>query len=422
MTDTLSLHAWLDYFAMRHVNPVQLGLQRMRDAAKRLGVDSFDAVVIIVAGTNGKGSTVAALETIYHQAGFNVASYTSPHLVHFNERIRINQQCISDEMLCELFARLHDDEGSESLTYFEITTLAAFLYFKAHALDVIILEVGMGGRLDATNVIDANLAIITTIDLDHQALLGGTREAIGYEKAGVLRPGMPLIYADKNPPQSVLAYAEDLGVKLTLMGNHYTIATHLNEIVVTLKSTESIAQERSALNPQALAAAVVAVMQLNHTLPVAQTALMQAARRVILPGRLQCVHGAVTRLFDVAHNAQSVNLLSEFIANQAIQGRIYAVFSALKDKDVSALIQPLQSCVTAWFPVQLTGERAASREQLMHHLRDVEGRVLACAEHPMAAYEAAMGQAEPGDWVIVYGSFLIVGAVMASMRLGLEVD
>ena len=208
-----SLAAWLDYLEHRHSEEIQLGLTRVKTVARQLDLLTFDATIIIVAGTNGKGSTVAALETIYRAAGYAVGSYTSPHLIHFNERIRVNLEPITDKTLCAAFTAIEEACESIHLTYFEMATLAALWYFKSFVLDVIILEVGLGGRLDATNIIDADLAIITTIDFDHQAYLGHTKEAIGYEKAGVLRPNQPFIYADKNPPESLITYAKSLNAQ-----------------------------------------------------------------------------------------------------------------------------------------------------------------------------------------------------------------
>ena len=205
----LSLSECLHHLENRHAEEVQLGLTRIKTVAKRLNLLNLDATIVTVAGTNGKGSTVAALEAVYKAAGYQVASYTSPHLIEFNERIRVNQQPIKDQELCAAFTVIEDARDTINLTYFEMTTLAALWHFKQLTLDVIILEVGVGGRLDATNIIDSDLAIITTVDLDHQDYLGDTKEAIGYEKAGILRPNTPFIYADTTaPPESITKQAQ----------------------------------------------------------------------------------------------------------------------------------------------------------------------------------------------------------------------
>ena len=254
--DHKTLQDWLLLLENRHQEEIQLGLERVKTVALRLGLCDLDATVITVAGTNGKGSTVAALDAIYNAAGFRVGRYTSPHLLSFNERICINQNPITDFELCDAFQVIEQARSDIHLTYFEMTTLAAFYYFKKNKLDVVILEVGMGGRLDATNIVDATLAIITTIDLDHQDYLGSTIEAIGYEKAGILRAGQHFIYADNNPPASVLNEAQRVRTQMLCLGD-YTYQTSSEHFNVVLKSGEIISLSYPAVHLNAAAAAIV---------------------------------------------------------------------------------------------------------------------------------------------------------------------
>ena len=409
-----SLPAWLDYLESRHQEPIQLGLERVRACAALLNLASCEAVVITVSGTNGKGSTVAALDAIYRVAGFRVATYTSPHILAFNERICINQTPVTNEALCAAFVSLHAIPGSAALTYFEMATLAALLIFKAETLDVIILEVGMGGRLDATNLVDANLSIITTVDFDHQAWLGDTREAIGYEKAGILRPGKPAIYADDQCPDSVVAYARDKGVSLLCFGEDYSVCVTDDGFDLLLATGGVFHLPRPSLNVKSAAAALVATLQLQAVLPVTPVHWSAALQRVALQGRQQCIDGPVKTVLDVAHNPQAVAKLADFIRNRIPKGRVHAVFSGLKDKDLCGLIRPMQSLVDYWYPALLDGPRAADEDRLRAAFSSTQMDFLRCFHDPVVAYRAAMGVAHPGDWVVVYGSFLTVSAVIAA--------
>ncbi len=411
-----TLSEWLDYFEHRHQETIQLGLERVRKVATRLDVTSFDAVVITVAGTNGKGSTIAALEAIYHTAGYRVAAYTSPHLVVFNERIRMNQVLVSDEALCAAFEVIHAIPESQDLTYFEMTTLAAFWLFRENAPDVILLEVGMGGRLDATNLIDADLSIISTVDLDHQAWLGETREAIGYEKAGIFRTKKPAIYADTNPPNTVISYAEEHQILLIKLGEKYTFSLVDGEFVVS--SHDYVWHlPKPSLSLKAAASAVIAVAQLNERLPVVEQALAAAMKMMSIQGRQQRIDGPVTVVLDVAHNPQSVALLADYMKNYVSTGCIHAVFSGLKDKDLSGLIKPMQPFVTKWYPALLDGGRASNESLLQEAFMMAHATWRPCYPNPRVAYQEAMLAAKPGDCVVVYGSFLTVGAVIQQMEL-----
>lgn len=410
----LTKNEWLEFLENRHQQEIQLGLSRISQVAKLMGLNQVDAKVITVAGTNGKGSTVASLEAIYLAAGYQVASYTSPHLLVFNERIRLNQKPITDEDLCEAFSLIEEARGEIALSYFEVTTLAAFWYFKQHALDLIILEVGLGGRLDATNIIDADLAIITTIDFDHQQFLGNTKEAIGYEKAGILRKNKPVIFADTNPPKSILIQAEELETPCFFLGKHYDYFLQEKDFKFVYEN-QLIQFVKPSLHPNAVAAALMASFCLQKELPINDAQRIKGLKTVFLAGRLQLFQGDLTTLFDVAHNPQSVSYLTEFIKNLPKKGKIHAVFSALKDKDLQGLVEPLKEQVDYWYLAMLSGKRAASTEQLMALFANTPGLVPLCYSDPLAAYQAACNEATADDLIIVYGSFITVGKVLATV-------
>lgn len=412
-----SLDEWLNLLENRHQQEIQLGLTRVKMVADRLSLCALDCVVITVAGTNGKGSTVAALEAIYHAAGFNVGKYTSPHLLAFNERICVNQQPISDESLCHAFSILEQRRDDIHLTYFEMTTLAALYYFKQCALDIVILEVGMGGRLDATNIIDADLAIITTVDLDHQEHLGHTIDAIGYEKAGILRANQPFIYADNRPPHSIIERANVLNTRMHCLGVDYSFDTIETDLIISYQTGVSIRLPRPRINLKAAVAAVVASGLLLDKLIINSAEYALAMQSVTLPGRQHVVHDVVTTVFDVAHNPQAVGLLADFMSGFQPRGKVHAVFSGLKDKDLCGLIRPMLSCVDVWYLATLTSKRAAGESMLLAAFNAESGVNAPCYSSPEVAWHAAMRVALPGDMIVVYGSFLTVSSVMVAIRI-----
>lgn len=411
-----SLSEWLNYLENAHQQEIQLGLDRILEVARRLELLDPEATVITVAGTNGKGSTVTALETIYAVAGYNVACYISPHLIRFNERIRVNQTNISDEALCAAFIAIEAGRSEIHLTYFEMTTLAALYHFKQHSLDVIILEVGMGGRLDATNIINADLAIVTTIDLDHQDYLGDTVEAIGYEKAGIFRSKTPCIYGDFNPPTTVIEQAVALDAPLLRLGLDYEYEELSDVFRIYFQSKMLYELVRPCINLKAATMACIAVHRLEHALPVSTEQLVLAMRTVSMVGRQQLVAYPITTLYDVAHNPQAVALLADFISSYQPKAKVHAVFSALKDKDIRGLIKPMSPHVDHWYPALLDGKRAATASLLLDEFDAVLGSRPPCFSHPISAYQAAVNFASKGDIIVVYGSFLMVSAIMVAQE------
>ena len=407
-----TLSHWLHELENRHVQEVQLGLSRVSDAAKRLGLLNPGGLVITVAGTNGKGSTVASLESIYTHAGYRTGTYTSPHLLHFNERIKANQIPISDERLVQVFETIDTLCHDILLTYFEITTLAALWYFKEQALDIIILETGLGGRLDATNCIDNDLAIITTIDLDHQALLGHSREEIGYEKAGILRQGKPFIFADTDIPDSVLKQAALCESQCYRNSFDYCYSIESDVLTFHYKGL-SIDFPVSSLHPDAVAAAVMAALVLNTQLPLTLLQIQEGIEKTAIAGRLQLMtNGALRTVFDVSHNPQSVRFLAEFVKKQT-RNKVHAIFSALADKDLQGMLTPMRDMVDHWYPCLLEGKRALTAEQLLAGLNDNEIKL--CHNTPLEAFQTACHAANTGDLIIVYGSFITVADVMSGL-------
>ncbi len=414
-TSSWQLTDWLSFLENRHQQEVQLRLVNAKQVADAMKLLPVNVPVITVTGTNGKGSTVQMLEAIYHAAGYRVGCYTSPHLLHFNERIRVNKQPIADAVLCDIFHQIERARDTVSLTYFEMVTLAALHYFRAADLDVIILEVGVGGRLDATNIVDADVAVITTVDLDHQDYLGPDKESIGYEKAGIMRPNAACIYADEEPPAAVVKQAHDLQTRLWRYQQDYTVNMFSEHMQWAQKDKPTLTLPLPRLHFKAVAAALMASDILSPQLPVEITHWEQAIQTACLPGRQQWVEGDVPILYDVAHNPQAVQLLVDTLKAKPIQGAVRAVFSALKDKPITELITIMSPVVDVWYPALLKGKRAASENVLTEAFRETVGDALMCYNDPVVAFYAAKQQAQKGDVIVVFGSFLIVSAVMEEM-------
>lgn len=410
-----SLSKWLDFLENRHFKEVQLRLVNAEKVAKILELLTWDIPVITIAGTNGKGSTVASLVAIYTAASYRVGSFTSPHLLQFNERICVNKKPIDDATLCEIFHQIEKARGDIELTYFETSFLAALLYFKTSSLDVLILEVGVGGRLDATNIIDSDLAIITTIDIDHQDYLGNDKETIGFEKAGIMRPYKTCIYADYFPPDSIKKHANKLNVNLICNGKDYLYKECKDKLTISFGEADFISIPTPKVNLQSVVAAIVASRYLSNILPVTDKHLFAAMSNLQLLGRLQLVAGDINILYDVSHNPQAVKLLADFIIKQKIKGSVHVIFSGLMDKDLVGMINPMSKIVDYWYPAILYGKRASSENMLVDALQLTTGKQYICYKNPMQAFNFAMQQAKYGDLIVVYGSFILVGDVMRNL-------
>lgn len=422
-TKQWNLNLWLEYLEGNSPAQIKLDLGRITKVAQRLDLKVPHCKIITVAGTNGKGSTVNALESIYHSAGYTVGSYTSPHLIEFNERIKVDLVPVKDQDLCDAFFVIESRRNEVELSYFEMATLAALFHFKTKQVDIIILEVGMGGRLDATNIIDTDLAIITTIDFDHQDFLGDTLDAIGAEKAGILRPHKPFIYADTHCPQSILQTANKLSAPMYQFDHDFSFVEHgtfwdfkgpNDNLVTGLK--KPLIQLKSA------AAAIMASFLLQNDLPVPLSSLYQAMHTIFVPGRLQLQPSSkegVLVLYDVSHNPQSAQLLANTLKTIK-KAKVHAVFSILKDKDILGLINAVKDCIDYWYPAQLDNKRAASADYLLSLCQKAAVQVEICYTSPFVAFEQALACASSGDLIVVFGSFFTVGHVISSQHAPLE--
>jgi dihydrofolate synthase/folylpolyglutamate synthase len=409
-----SLEQWLDWQTTLHPKEIELGLERVASVWRRLKPAGLQSRVVTIAGTNGKGSSVAMLESIYRLGGYQVGAYTSPHLVRYNERIRINGQEVTDEMLCAAFEQVDQARGETVLTYFEFATLAALMIFADQNLDLVILEVGLGGRLDAVNIIDADLALITTVDLDHTDWLGESREEIGLEKAGIMRTHQPVVIGDSEIPQSVLGYGQEIGADLYLAGRDFT-ASMGDELIQWQRAGGeplSIALPRLSGRGQLQNTSAVLMISylLQPVLPLEPQSLEQGLRDNGLRGRTQLIEGQPSLLLDVAHNAQAVSLLKEYLDRLDWPGKVYALFGLLKDKDTAAIVQLLHSTISEWYLVDLPGVRGQSSEQLAKVVQAYGGAVPVHTYRDFqTAYQAVQSHANAEDLMLVFGSFLIVG-------------
>ncbi|MFM1980513.1 MAG: hypothetical protein RLZ68_1778 [Pseudomonadota bacterium] len=429
MDTTNTLHDWLAYCEQLHpkgINGIELGLDRIRVVAQRMDL-RFTCPVITVAGTNGKGSTCAMLESILGQAGYKTGTFTSPHLVHFEERLRLNGEAVSATKLVAAFADVFGAAGLNGnknfpeigLTYFEFTTLA-ILHLMAHAgLDVAILEVGLGGRLDAVNLIDTDCAIITSIDLDHTELLGNTREAIGFEKAGIMRTGKPVIVSDPVPPQSVLDRALEVGADLWRVGQDFNVSGDKQQWGWAGRGRRYSGLAYPALrgaNQLVNAAGVLAALTaLREQLPVTAQAVRNGLAFVELPGRFQIIPGEPSLVLDVAHNPHSVAALAANLDAMGYFPTTHAVFGAMADKDLAPMFAKANPLIDRWYFTDLPTPRAATGTALQGHWAAQNTRKDASAQafaDPMQALQAAIAAADPTDRIVVFGSFYTVGGVL----------
>ncbi len=416
-----SLAEWLEYIESIHPKSIQLGLERVAEVRKVLNRSSR-AVLLTVAGTNGKGSTCAMLEAILVAAGYRVGLYTSPHLFRYNERVRLNGAPVSDSRLCAAFESVERARGGTALTYFEFGTLASWEIFAAEALDAAILEVGLGGRLDAVNAFDCDCAVLTGVALDHMDYLGGTREAIGAEKAGIFRKGKPAIVADTNPPRSVLDHARAIGADLRLIGRDFGYRSEREQWLfwgtggrrpgLAYPALRGVRQLTNA------SAALAALDTLHMLLPVGMQDIRNGLAQVELPGRFQVLPGRPVVVLDVAHNPQAAAVLAENLGDMGFYPETYAVLGMLRDKDMAGVCRAMKERVSAWFATDLSVPRGASAEMLAGavHSVGVTGEVLRF-KHPPDAYSAARKRAGENDRIVVFGSFHTVAEVMTAIEI-----
>lgn len=423
-----NLADWLALLEQRHPKAIDMGLERTTQVKNQLDI-RFDCPVITVAGTNGKGSTCAMLESILMRAGYRVGLYIKPHFLHFNERARLSGEPASDAVLIAAFEAVEAARGEISLTYFEFTTLAIMKLLADARLDVVILEVGLGGRLDAVNVIDADVSIVTSIDIDHTDYLGSTREAIGFEKAGIYRAGKAAICGDPVPPQSLIKHAEAIGADLWLMGRDFNYmgdkqqwsyggrAQHRNSLAYP-----SLRGANQLLNASAALAALEA---LRDRLPVGAQEVRTGLATVELPGRFQVLPGQPLVILDVAHNPHAAAALAQNLDNMGFHPYTFAIFGSMLDKDIDGVIGHLKGKIDHWCVTDLPLPRAATAQQLKDKLLEagVEPEYkpdAACTietfDTPAAAFANAQSRAGENDRIVVFGSFLTVAGVMEARK------
>jgi dihydrofolate synthase/folylpolyglutamate synthase len=413
-----TLDEWLGWQETLHPKTIDLGLRRVRSVCQALLPRRPFPFTLTVAGTNGKGSSVALLDAILRAEGYRVGAYTSPHLLRYNERIQVNGECAEDQALCEAFERIDRVRGGTSLSFFEFGTLAALDLFSQAELDVQILEVGLGGRLDAVNIVDPDAALIASIDIDHRDWFGDSREAIALEKAGILRPGRPAVIGDPKPPQSLLDYAREQGIALSRQGidfgharteggwDWFGLGGRLERLPLP-----ALQGEHQLLNA---ASALQLLRSVEGQRPVSEQAIRDGLRTVKLAGRFQYFDGPVPVLLDVAHNPQSAAILAGYLRERFPGKRIHAVFAIMRDKDIAGVIQPLQALVERWYLAPVPLPRAATGPELKPvfdslSIGNVESRFAQATE----AFAAAKDNAPPDGLVVVFGTFSLVSEFLA---------
>ncbi len=418
MPDPSKLDDWLAHCERLHPKTIDLTLDRVRTVRGRLGLQ-FQVPVVSVAGTNGKGSSCAMLEAIALKAGYRVGLYIKPHLVHFEERCRVNGQSLPAAELLPHFAAVEAARGEISLSYFEFTTLAIMRALAQAELDFVILEVGLGGRFDAVNAIDADCALITSIDLDHMDYLGPDRESIGFEKAGILRPGRPSVVSDPVPPDSLLRHAQDIGADLWLVGRDFGHSGDRQQWSWQGRGRRYNALAYPALrgaNQLLNASGVLAVFEaLRERLPINAQAVRHGLATVELQGRFQIVPGLPALVLDVAHNPQAAAALAFNLDQMGFYPRTHAVFGAMRDKDIAGMVARLAPLVDAWYLCDLPLPRASAAQalaQLLHERLPAGAAAPSCHPSPAVALAAALAAADPADRIVVFGSFLCVGGVL----------
>jgi len=409
---------------------INMGLERVLEIKQRLAL-AFSCPVIMVAGTNGKGSTCAMLESVLLRAGYKVGLYIKPHFLDFNERARIGGEMATDEQLIASFNAVEAVRGDIPLTYFEFTTLAIMHLLAEAGQDVVILEVGLGGRLDAVNIVDADVSIVTSVDIDHTEFLGDTREAIGFEKAGIFRPGKAAICSDPVPPQSLIDHAEAIGADLWLMGRDFNYAGDKQQWNYGGRE-----QRRNSLAYPSLrganqilnACAVLAALEvLKLQLPVGAQEVRTGLVTVELPGRFQVLPGRPSVILDVAHNPHAASALNQNLGNMGFHPYTYAVFGSMHDKDIDGVLAAMSEHVDHWCLTGLPSPRAATASELAAKVQilledkpDSSEHTVSIFDEPAQAFANAMSRAGENDRIVVFGSFLTVAGVMKARKSSLH--
>ena len=420
-----TLDEWLAWLETQHPKKIDFGLDRVRSVLDSLDLNPPPYRVIAIGGTNGKGSCVALLESIYLAAGYSVGAFTSPHLWQFNERLRRDGRQASDAELMELFGIIDEGRGSVSLSYFEWSAVAAILFHARERVDVALLEVGMGGRLDAVNAIDADAALIVSIDLDHREWLGEDRDAIGREKAGIVRADRPVVVGDTDPPASLVSAIEDSGAIGVLRGRDFDYVAEGGQFELVRKGLPAVTLPApgfgGAIQVANAAACAQTVAALKAVLPVKHEAIADGLRAARAPGRWQRLEiGGVEWIFDVAHNPAAATCLRRELDGLPRPRRTVAVFAAMRDKELACLLVPFVAEVEQWHVAPVDSERSATPGVLRDLLLSIGARSVEIHGDIATATLAAGARVKPGDRVLVFGSFYTVGPATAALGLYCE--
>ena len=413
-----TLTEWLEYIERVHPKSIDLGLDRVLEVKGRLDL-SFAGPIVAVAGTNGKGSTCAMLESVLDAAGYRVGLYTSPHLLSYSERVRLNGRPVDAAALCAAFERVEAARAGVPLTYFEFGTLAAWAIFTGLPLDALVLEVGMGGRLDAVNAFDSDCAVLTSIAIDHTDYLGETREAIGREKAGIFRAGRPAIVSDPDPPASVIEHARAIGADLQCIGRDFGYLAGDRQWDYWGREGRhaglAVPGLRGAFQLRNASGCLAALDALKGRLPVGMNEVSKGLASIELPARFQVLPGRPAVVLDVAHNPEAAAVLAQNLVDMGSFGQTFAVFGMLRDKDAAGVCRALKGRIDAWFVTALGGERGAGAGRLAEAVRATDaGAEVELFESPRSAFAAATKRAGRDDRIVVFGSFYTVADVMAA--------
>lgn len=409
-----NLSEWLDWIKTLHFKEIDLGLARVFEVARRLRLLNPSFTIVTVGGTNGKGSCVAGLSAIYRAAGHRVGAYTSPFLFRYNEQVCVDGQMASDETLCDAFAKVYAACHPVTLTSFEFSTLAAMFIFEASNLDMVILEVGLGGRYDAVNIWDADVALITSIALDHMDWLGQTRDAIAYQKAGIFRVNKPAVCGDYNPPASLL---NEKVKKLYRHGIHFGFEQKKNEWSWWDENNHLDNLPCPALALQNMSTVLMAVAVLQEKHPVSDSAIIEGLKNVQLAGRIQVVPGIVPVIYDVAHNPASAKWLADYLERNPLQGKTIAVFSMLADKDIVSTLNVIKTQMDSWNIAPLSVTRGSSSDFLLECFNKANVFNVTVHESIENACYFARDTATKGDRIVVFGSFHTVASAAATLNV-----
>jgi len=419
-----NLDEWVEYIQRLHQREIELSLDRVRSVFKRMYPNGLTFKIVSIAGTNGKGSTAELMASIYRQAGYQVGKFTSPHLVSFNERFNLNGEPVADQALLDAFHLVEEHRKDTPITFFEYGTLLAIEMFASAKVDVAIMEIGLGGRLDSVNILDPDAAVVTSISIDHTSWLGNTIEQIAYEKVGIARPNTPLVLGLLDAPQNMLDYAEEIDAKVTQIGQHFSFAkskvTDSWDWIGTKQTLKELPlpYQQSGVQLSNCSLALQAIDLLDEHLPVSAAQAHSGIAEAKIEGRCQVVSHEPLIILDVSHNETSVARLAEFIDAKMKQssGKVVAVCGMLKDKEIAVSLGQIASHVDTWHLATINNERGALSHEVADHVRSVSNQALVNYDTVELAYEAAKKTLTADDCLVVFGSFHIVGDILAHLR------